>query len=436
MEDKHIFKHNDDINYLLQRKLSFVLQYGMIFLFLLGLVVLIILYFIKVPDTLEGKFTLTSNNPPKSLIAKMNGRILYKKIKDKQSVKQGEILLVLESVANAEEVLRVENLLELTKCNIDSNEFDSLSNIGINEFNQLGEVQQAFEQFKKSNNELYMVLTNGQYKLEKKLIETRLKNLFKTKINILDQKSLYERDIELANESWKTDSILVLQKSISKTEFRNTESTKLMKKLGLNNLRQNIISNESAINDIEQQLLNLEKSIFQQKNAYFQNYAILKTAIDDWKSKFLLISTFDGKVSFNRNIYEGLQVNIGDPLIYLIPNGSSWVGELFIPQQNFGKLKINQRAILKFDSYNFEEFGIVEGKVTSISTIPQEMKSADGIQNLFMVQIGLDSLLATSFHQRIEPRFGLSGSCAIALDDKSILEKLFLDKFKALFIYQ
>jgi len=436
MEDKQLFRHNEDINYLLQRKLSFLLRYGMSFLFLLGLLVLVILYFIKVPDTLEGRFTLTSNNPPKSLIAKVSGRIAYKYVNDKQKVSKGELLIALESVANVDEVLKLEKFINNAKYLIDSSQFDSLTNMGISKFMQLGEIQQSFEQFKRSNNELYVVLKSGQFQQEKQLIEKRLKNLIKSRLTISAQKGLYEHDLELANESWKTDSILVQQQSISKTEFRNTESTKLMKKLGLNNLQQSIISNESSINDIEQQLLNLEKTVLQQKNAYIQNYSILRTAIEDWKSKFLLISSFDGAVSFNRNIYQGLQVNAGEPLIYLIPQGSNWVGELFIPQQNFGKIKTSQRAILKFDSYNFEEFGIIEGKVSSISNIPQEVKSTEGVQNLFMVQIELDPILETSFHQSIEPRFGLSGSCAIALDDKSILEKLFLDKFKALFIYQ
>jgi hypothetical protein len=53
-----------------------------------------------------------------------------------------------------------------------------------------------------------------------------------------------------------------------------------------------------------------------------------------------------------------------------------------------------------------------------------------------LVQIAIDSSLTTTYHKTIQPRYGLTGTANIALDDKSLLEKLFLDRFKSLFVYQ
>jgi multidrug resistance efflux pump len=434
--DEQLYKHNEDISYLLQRRLSFMLRYGMAFLFVMGMAVLVSLYFIKVPDTLEGKFTLSSSNPPKSMVAKVNGRIVQKLVEDKSKVSQGQVLMLLESVANPTEISLLENELIQIQLLLDSNYLDSIHTLGIDALQQLGEIQQVYEQYKKSNNELCMALANGQYKQEKQIIEKRLANLVLNKNNLAKQKSIYEREYALANESWQADSTLNQQHSITQTELRNAESGKLQRKLSLSNLQQSLLNNETSINDIEQQLLSLEKNIAQQKNTFIQSYALLKSAIADWKNKYMVIAPFNGTVSYNRNIYDGLQIQAGEALLFIIPQGSQWVGELLIPQQNFGKLNTGQRTILKFDSYNFEEFGVVEGTVLTISSTPQELKSNDGIQNVYLIQIAIDSNVTTSYHKTIQPRFGLSGTAAIALDDKSLLEKLFLDKFRALFVYQ
>lgn len=435
-EGEQLYRHNDNINYLLKRKLSFMLQYGMSLLFLLGVAVLASLYFIKAPDILEGKFVLSSSNPPKNMVAKVNGRIVEKLVGDESKVNKGDVLLIIESVANEKEINNLESGLNHVQFLCDSNMLESLTYIGTESYQRLGEIQQVYEQFKKSNNELYLALTSGQYLQEKNIINKRLSNLKQTRYNLINQKQIYEREYALANETWQADSLLDQQHSITKTELRNTESARLQRKLSLSNLQQNLLNNETAINDIEQQLLTLEKNIAQQKNVFVQSYSVLKAAIADWKSKYLFIAPFNGTISLPKNIFEGLNLQAGEPVLYIIPDSSDWLCEVLIPQQNFGKISIGQRAILKFDSYNFEEFGVTEGRVKTVSATPQEVKSNEGNQNMFLVQIAIDSSLTTTYHKTIQPRYGLSGTATIALDDKSLLEKLFLDRFKSLFIYQ
>lgn len=436
MSDERLYQRNENINYLLNRRLSFLLRYGMTFLFVLGLIVIITLYFIKAPDTIEGQFKLSSSNPPKGLVAKVNGRIVKKLVNDESDVDKGDVLVVLESVADEKEVALLERSLANVQLLYDSNKLDSLNYIGTELSKNLGELQQVYEQFKKSNNELYLALTSGQYLQEKSIINKRLFNLKLTRQNLENQKQIYEREYTLASEAWQADSILNQQQSITKTELRNTESARLQRKLSLSNLQQNLINNETAINDIEQQLLTLEKNISQQKNAFLQSFSILKSAIADWKSKYLFVAPFSGKVSLPKNIYEGLNVRLGDPVLYIIPDSSDWICEVLIAQQNFGKINVGQQAILKFDSYNFEEFGVIKGTVTSVSNVPQEVQAKDGIQTLFLVQISIDSNLTTTYHKNITPKYGLSGIATIALDDKSVLEKLFVDKLKGLFVNQ
>jgi multidrug resistance efflux pump len=435
MEEEN-YKNSDSIAYLLQAKLSFMLRYGMTFMLALGILVLVLLYFVKVPDTLEGKFVLTSNNPPKPMVSKINGRVTTKIIEDKSQVKKGQILVIMENLANINEIEKLTLELQKTQFLIVSNLLDSITRIDIYSLNQLGELQSPYEAFKKANNELYLAVSDRQYTQQKSIITGRLASLQKIHGNILAQKNLNFKEYQLAYENFEMDSVLVINKHITANEFRASETGYLRAEQALNIAENSLLNNESSQNDIKEQLLGLERNFEAQKNNFLQNYYGLIAALNDWKSKFLITAPFAGQVSFNRNIYEGLQVQAGEALLFISPSNSVLVCEIMVPQINFGKLKKDQRCIIKFDSYNFEEYGVLDAYVFNISDIPMEIKTQTGNENVYMIQVAFKNKLETSYHKKIEPRYGLTGLANIILEDKSLLEKLFLDKFKALFVYQ
>ena len=424
--------HNESIQYLMNRRLSAFLRYGMSILFILSMGVVASLYFIKVPDVLEGRFSLSAQHPPRAVIAKVNGRILQKMIYDKTLVKEGDLLLRLESNAHPIEVEQLHQELKFIKQCLDSNWLDSIRLIDTEALYNLGELQQSYEQFKKSNNELYVTLTKGQYLEEKKIIQNKLNFLKLGKEQLYKQKQILQREFEMAQEAWQADSFLRRQGSLTLSELRASESNKLQKKLSLHHLGQSIISNENAINEIEQQMIQLEKSIAAQKSTFSQAFGLLWIALSEWQSKYIVRANSNGKVLLNRNLYEGLQVQVGEPLFFISPEQNVWMAEILIAQQNFGKLKLGQRVILKFDGYRFEEFGMVEGKVKNMAQIPQEVKTTEGTSNKYLVEIGLGPAFITSYQKSIQPIFGLNGNATIVLDDRNLLEKLFLDKWRTL----
>lgn len=436
MEGDELYEHNDSLSYLLNKRLGLALRYGLSFLFLLGIVVFGVLYFVKVPDTLEGRFVLSSSNPPKTMVAKVNGRIVEKRLQDKDKVTKGQVLLVLENLANLGEIETLETQVEQVQQYLDAGYFEKLGRIDHGALTQLGEMQSQYEQFKKANNELYMAVSNGEYRQEKVILQKRLENLQAEYQNLMKQKQIYEKEIQMSDEAYAADSILNSEHSITRPELRNAESNRLQGQLSMINLQQSVLRNRSSITDISQQMLNLERSFEQQKNTFVQVFYALKSTLKDWKSTYLVVAPFAGTASFNRNIYEGMQVSTGDALLYIVPQGSELVCETLVPQPNFGKIKKDQRCVIKFDSYNFEEYGVVEGYVFNISDIPQEVNEPSGIRNYYMTQVALSNGVNTSYNKQLNVRFGLTGTINIVLDDKNLLEKLFLDKLRSLWTYQ
>jgi HlyD family secretion protein len=59
-------------------------------------------------------------------------------------------------------------------------------------------------------------------------------------------------------------------------------------------------------------------------------------------------------------------IKLGAEIMYIGTQNQEFFGEISIPQTNFGKVKIGQKVLVKFQGYPFEEFGAVEGKIATI----------------------------------------------------------------------
>lgn len=432
MELERDNNHSDSINYLLKSKLGFFLRNGMALIFILCFVVVLFLHFIKVPDSIDSKFVLTSSNPPKMLVSKISGRVSQKFVDDKMPVTDGQLLLEMENQASFADIKLLDSLIEKVEALITQKRLDQVTIIEEKPLGFLGEIQNYYEVFKKSNNEYAQLIANKQYQREKELIENKQANLDLVYANLIKQKSLYTKEFSLSHQDYVIDSILATQNGLIEPLLRKTEAEVVQRQISLLSIEQSIIANVNSRNDLTQQLINLDKVLMQYKNNFIQSFYGLKAALQDWKSKFLIAAPITGIASFNRNIHEGMQTQAGEPLLYVIPNGSKWICELLIPQTNLGKLKKGNKCILKFDSYNYEEYGIFEGTVASISDIPQEVKNQGGSENAFLVKVSLADSLVSNYNKTVEGRYGLMGTASIVLDDKSLLEKLFLDKFLSL----
>jgi HlyD family secretion protein len=92
---------------------------------------------------------------------------------------------------------------------------------------------------------------------------------------------------------------------------------------------------------------------------------------------------------------------------------------LTIPQDNSGKIKIGQRVLIKFQSYPFEEYGMVEGK---ISSLPQ-LSTQDN--KLFFAFVELPNGLKTNHNKQLTYNYGMTASAEIITEDLRLIERIF-----------
>jgi HlyD family secretion protein len=98
---------------------------------------------------------------------------------------------------------------------------------------------------------------------------------------------------------------------------------------------------------------------------------------------------------------------------------TAYVGLLTIPQDNSGKIKMGQRVIIKFQSYPYEEYGMVEGV---ISSFPQ-LSTQDN--KLFFAFAQLPQGLKTNHNKVLTYNYGMTASGEVVTEDLRLIERIF-----------
>ncbi|MFV0140784.1 HlyD family secretion protein [Empedobacter falsenii] len=160
-----------------------------------------------------------------------------------------------------------------------------------------------------------------------------------------------------------------------------------------------------------------------------QSYDELKNALRLWEQNYLFISSTNGKVSFQQYWAENQFVKAGDVIFTVFPNDrNNLLGKLVVPTQNSGKIKTNQKVLIKLDNYPYQQYGIVEGKVKNISLSPD----AEGN---YYVEVELPKGLKTSYNKDLDFDKELRGSAEIITEDLRLIERVFY-QFRKIFQYQ
>jgi len=179
------------------------------------------------------------------------------------------------------------------------------------------------------------------------------------------------------------------------------------------------ISKGSEINRVKEEMILLKNVI--------QSFNQLKKAIKDWENIYVLKSNINGNVSFLNYWNTNQTVNQGDLVFIIIPSkNSSFIAKLKTPAQNSGKIKEGQTVNIRLENYPDNEFGVLKGKVKSISLIPDK-------EGLYVVDVQLyfDSLstsskkLITSYKKEIDFKQEMRGTAEIITEDLRLIERFF-----------
>ncbi len=409
-----------EVQEIISQKPSWIVRNGIILFLAIIASMLATTFFISYPDVVNANAIFTSLNAPKEVKARAEGKLVKLSVAEGKLVNENDVIGFLESRAVHNEVISLSQVIDNAQNNIATNDLIGLSS----SYKNLGEVQQSYQVFVQAFNIYKQYLSSGFFRQKKNMLLQDVSYLQRLHANLEEQKRMQQEDLSLAGKTFDANKKLNNEKVIADFEYRNENSKYISKAMAIPQINSSLITNESTKHEKEKEMAQLENDIAQQKGIFIQALNTLKAQLDDWKSKFLLIAPVAGKVSFAEFLQENSQIKIGQTVCFVNPENTEYYARVFIPQINFGKIKIGEQVLLKLNAYPYREFGILKAKLDFVSAIPTDSG--------FVAKVILPNGLETNYKKQLHYTEGLSAQAEIITEDLQLSDRLF-NELKAVF---
>jgi HlyD family secretion protein len=407
---------NPEVEDIVGREPTWILRWGISVILLTVLIAIGSSWFIRYPDILTAGVEITSNPPPVTLVARSGG-ILIIVIPNGEMVRMGDVVAYIRSNADPAAILQIEKDLEV---------IDTVWSSAV-PAGTLGDLEPDFAELR------YAILELKRFR-ELKVLEHQAAQLRKQEstyvrlgYNLEQQRTLALRELSLNNIKFRTDSILYTQGASTLLDY-NEAKIRGIQQLRLYRMSESsVISNEGQLNQVRKQLAELELRQIEEgerlRTALASAKSNLKARIVRWKETYLIISPCAGRIAHVGVLENESFVDVGRELFAVIPGKASISARAELPVARSGKAGAGQTVNIKIDNYPFEEYGLVKGTITSVSTLPSK--------STYSLTITLPQGLQTTSGKELEFRPRMTGAAEIITEDMRLLER-FLFHFRRL----
>jgi multidrug resistance efflux pump len=414
---------SEPVNEIISNNPGFLVRNGIAIFLLFLAAILFVCSYVKYPDVIKTSAKLNAVNPPTEIKSKINGRLIKMFVTEGQQVSQNEVLCFIESNANHNEVLVLNNKLDSCIAYAKNNHIKQTiytlhAFLAANKNTaNYGELQNSYQVFSLAYQQYLQYINNGFYIQKLEMLQKDISYLSSLQDNLAKQKTMTEEDIKLMQENFKAQEKLSTQKVIAPVEFRNEKSKLINKELQIPNLNASIINNENMQHNKQKEIAELQNQIMQQHTTFLQAMQTFAAQVADWKIKYVLSSATKGTISFASFIQQNQMLQANQVFCFVTPTNSNYYAEVMLPQANFGKIKPQQKVLLKFPSYPFEQYGYVEGSIDFISNIATDSG--------YLSKVVFANGLQTNYAKQIVYRDGLKAQAEIITEDMSMLDRFF-----------
>jgi len=346
-------------------------------------------------------------------------------INEGQKVKQGQVLIELDSAMKTVDVESIEKTIntmefenkllknELMEGDIEELVLkDVLSEVVQQDLYELTKSKISENKAKQETFKSLILQREAELKIEQSTNQKLANNLAILKDKEQKYKVLYEGGaIEL--QKWKDviDEITLAENDlqIQYAKVEQAESLLEVARKNLDNFKEEIdttilnlvVENDKKITELKAQLTKSQRSVQYQ----------------------LLTSPVDGIVhGLSSNTIGGI-VTPAQPIMNIVPDGTPLVVEVMIANKDRGFVDVGQEVGNKFDAFPFQKYGTVKGEVVSIS--PDAFED-EKLGSVFKMKISLDRTTINLSGNNFNITPGMAVTAEIMTGKRRIIE-FFLD---------
>jgi HlyD family secretion protein len=178
--------------------------------------------------------------------------------------------------------------------------------------------------------------------------------------------------------------------------------------------RRTYLETQERIQQLEFELTQLNAKIAENRN-------LLASAKAKLNQRFLY-APVDGVVSSLNVANVGEVVQPGQTVAEIAPRGASLVLSASLPNRQAGLVEEGMPVKVKFDAYPYQDYGVIEGEVTSISA---DAKADEQLGSVYQVEVELDRNYVSENRRKIPFKAGQTATAEIVTRRRRIIDVLF-----------
>ncbi|MBK9015780.1 MAG: HlyD family efflux transporter periplasmic adaptor subunit [Saprospiraceae bacterium] len=415
-----------DVEALIGSPPGWTLRWGLTVVFAVFMLLVWIAYLVRYPDVVEARAVLTTENPPIRLAAGTSAKIANLNVANGQVVQPGELLAVLESPTRLQDVNYLDTVLQKMTTEDGAGYLDA----ELPKTLQLGTLQASYADFSRRLKELRYFLSQDINYLKISNLRKQIDEVTLLNKSLARQEKIMKEEVTLVFKNMQRDSTLLATSSLSKFEFEKSQSDWLARRRELEALHAGTSHNNLRIQEMQALILDLQQVQSDGESQKLLDFRSevqqLKGEIDIWKQTYQLVAPVGGEVAFTKIWSEQQHVEAGTEVLTIVPREGSGriLAKALLSGVRSGKVKEKMAVNIRLDGYPYQEFGVLNGEVERIATVPSEQG--------YELEISLPHDLKTSYGKLIPFRQEMQGTARIVTEKRSLLERV-LDKILAAF---
>ena len=418
-EKTDLESHSEEVDEIMSLIPNRIIRWGLTVIFALFSALLMGSYFFKSPEIIRAPMILTKKNPPVSLISKSTGKIDRLFAVDGQIIKEKGNIALINNPTDFSHYLILKK--ELAACFLISNWDEQVFAFDLTEQLTLGELQQSYGPFLKSRNNFKHYLSQNFLPQKIGLLDKQIIKQEEYYQTLIRQREIQRNDLTLSQKSFTRDSSLYQKRTTSEAEYDKSRQFFLSKKSAFVGFEAVLRETESSIlqmqsNRVELQMQH-ERELSEFRLALDESKQNLENSIHQWEERFLVASPVEGKLTFTSIWSVNQEVKTGELIATIIPvKESAIIAKAVIPPSGFGKVEVGQRVNLKLYGFPYMEFGMLKGKIKSISLVPE----AKG----YVAEIELSDGMTSSYRENLRFIQQMDGTAEIITKEMRLITRL------------
>lgn len=390
---KHNHKDSDNLKYDFMPEILEIIERpanksGVIIIFsVFALMLAVILWSViaKTDIVITAQGRVTPEGDIISVQSYAAGKVETVDVAEGQHVEKGELLIEMDSISQQTDIANLQS--EILVLNDQADVYEKIiSGTSVDEISP--------EQYNnKSKNSITAIIeAENEYRQSLEILDNSLKSAELEYNEAVNKRKNYESDDQYKD-------VLESQKKVEQ-----------QKQIEKNNAQLNIDNYKS------QHISSLNNSYAEIKNTLLELSSQLKkiSAANDYNKIYSPVAGYVNKMSVRT---KGDIVNTYEEVLTILPSDVSLQMKAYVDNKDIANIHIGSEVRVKLDAYPYSDYGVVNGKVISISP---DIYTIENVGNVYQIIVELED------NEKIDVISGLTGTVEIKIGERSIIS-YFLD---------